>query len=128
MTDSSALRAVLRGRVQMVGFRWFACEAAERLGVAGWVRNRPDGAVEVLHHGGGHGSGPAVPHQVAAKPTDQGHDRRRGDEEQEAVAGQRGDLRRGVLETDQVEVGERGEGEDRHGDHAGCRQPEAEAA
>jgi len=39
-------RAVVRGRVQGVGFRWAAAAEAERLGIAGWVRNRFDGAVE----------------------------------------------------------------------------------
>ena len=34
------------GVVQGVGFRWSACRAAERLGLAGWARNRPDGSVE----------------------------------------------------------------------------------
>jgi acylphosphatase len=42
---------VVRGRVQGVGFRWFVRETAERIGVAGWVRNRPDGSVEVAADG-----------------------------------------------------------------------------
>jgi len=41
-----AVRVVVEGRVQGVGFRWSARRAAERIGVAGWVRNRPDGSVE----------------------------------------------------------------------------------
>ena len=36
----------MRGFVQGVGFRYSARLEAERLGVAGWVRNRDDGAVE----------------------------------------------------------------------------------
>jgi acylphosphatase len=35
------------GRVQGVGFRYFAECEAERLDVAGWVRNRGDGSVEI---------------------------------------------------------------------------------
>ena len=39
-------RLVVRGRVQGVWFRESARRRAEELGVAGWVRNRPDGGVE----------------------------------------------------------------------------------
>ena len=47
----SARRAVVRGRVQGVGFRFFAERAARELGVRGWVRNRPDGSVETVVEG-----------------------------------------------------------------------------
>ncbi|MBN1477516.1 acylphosphatase [Candidatus Sumerlaeota bacterium] len=47
VTDHAAFHAFVRGRVQMVGFRWFALHAAEQWGVEGWVRNCPDGSVEV---------------------------------------------------------------------------------
>ena len=42
-----ARRYIVTGRVQGVGFRYFAQDAAVREGVSGFVRNRPDGAVEV---------------------------------------------------------------------------------
>ncbi len=44
-------RIEVRGLVQGVGYRWFACKEARRLGVAGWVRNREDGTVEVAASG-----------------------------------------------------------------------------
>lgn len=37
--------------MQGVGFRWFVREAATGLGLAGWVRNLPDGSVEVVATG-----------------------------------------------------------------------------
>ena len=41
----SAVDLVVTGRVQGVFFRASMCERAERLGVAGWVSNEPDGSV-----------------------------------------------------------------------------------
>lgn len=48
---TQARRFVVRGRVQGVGFRWFVEREAHILGIAGWVRNKPDGSVEVLAMG-----------------------------------------------------------------------------
>jgi len=44
-------RYLVRGRVQGVGFRFFVEREARLLGIVGWVRNNPDGAVEVLATG-----------------------------------------------------------------------------
>ena len=44
-------RWVVSGRVQGVGFRWFALRKAEQLGLPGWVSNLPDGRVEVVASG-----------------------------------------------------------------------------
>jgi acylphosphatase len=48
---SVARRLLISGRVQGVGFRWFARDAAVREGVTGWVRNLPDGRVEACLEG-----------------------------------------------------------------------------
>jgi len=44
-------RFLVSGRVQGVGFRYFARQRADRLGVAGFARNLPDGSVEVVAEG-----------------------------------------------------------------------------
>lgn len=42
----------IRGRVQGVGFRWYVVDAARELRLAGWVKNRSDGNVELAAAGG----------------------------------------------------------------------------
>ena len=44
-------RFIVSGRVQGVGFRAFVADAARTEGVSGWVRNLPDGSVEVHAEG-----------------------------------------------------------------------------
>lgn len=46
-----ARRFLISGRVQGVGFRWFAHDAALREGITGWVSNLPDGRVEAYVEG-----------------------------------------------------------------------------
>ena len=50
-TEVEARSFLVRGRVQGVGFRWFVEREAHILKIAGWVRNNPDGTVEVLAMG-----------------------------------------------------------------------------
>lgn len=46
------LHAIVRGQVQMVGFRYFVAEQAQALHLTGWVRNGDGGAtVEVVAEG-----------------------------------------------------------------------------
>ena len=45
------LEALILGRVQGVGFRYFVRTAARRLGVTGWVCNTRDGSVRVVAEG-----------------------------------------------------------------------------
>lgn len=49
--ELAAKRVVVRGDVQGVFFRDSAQSEAEKRGVAGWVTNRPDGAVEAVFEG-----------------------------------------------------------------------------
>ena len=51
MDDLTRVRVVVRGVVQGVGFRFFAMQLARDYGLAGWVRNRADGSVEVEAEG-----------------------------------------------------------------------------
>jgi len=52
MAQQRRLHAVVRGRVQLVGFRYFVVDRARALGLAGWVRNGDDGeTVEVAAEG-----------------------------------------------------------------------------
>ena len=48
----AAYRYLVRGRVQGVGYRYFVQREADALGVTGFVRNLPDGSVEVVAEGG----------------------------------------------------------------------------
>ena len=51
MTDRVRVRVVVTGRVQGVAFRASTADEAERLGVAGFVRNLWDGSVEIEAEG-----------------------------------------------------------------------------
>ena len=51
MSNVVARRVVVHGRVQGVFFRDSCSREAERAGVAGWVRNEPDGTVGALFEG-----------------------------------------------------------------------------
>jgi acylphosphatase len=50
-SEDVRVRAVVHGRVQMVGFRAFVIHHAGDAGLSGTVRNLPDGTVEVLLEG-----------------------------------------------------------------------------
>ena len=53
-TDSRIrVHALVLGRVQGVGFRWHVHQAATLNGLGGWVRNMPEGGVELEAEGPG---------------------------------------------------------------------------
>ncbi|MEQ8676142.1 MAG: acylphosphatase [Aggregatilineales bacterium] len=45
------LHAIISGRVQGVSFRYTTQQEAQKLGISGWVRNRPERTVEVTAEG-----------------------------------------------------------------------------
>lgn len=45
------LHAYIKGRVQGVGFRYHTLKSAQKNDLTGWVRNLPDGRVEVVAEG-----------------------------------------------------------------------------
>jgi len=51
MADLRRARVLVTGRVQGVFFRAMCAREAEERGLAGWVRNLPDGRVEALFEG-----------------------------------------------------------------------------
>jgi acylphosphatase len=51
MTNNVRVRLIIKGKVQGVWYRDSTRKEAVRLGVSGWVKNRPDGHVEVLAEG-----------------------------------------------------------------------------
>jgi acylphosphatase len=50
--DEKQLKIIVTGRVQMVGFRWYAKQHADMLGIKGYVRNVSRGEVEIIARGG----------------------------------------------------------------------------
>jgi acylphosphatase len=61
------LDAVVRGRVQGVGYRFFVIRSAVELGLTGWVANLPDGAVRCVAEGD-HASLEAFAERLRAGP------------------------------------------------------------
>ncbi len=51
MTDLASVQVIIYGRVQGVFFRDFVARRATELDLTGYVRNLPDGSVEVLTEG-----------------------------------------------------------------------------
>jgi acylphosphatase len=51
VSSGERLEAVVHGRVQGVGFRYFVIRQATRLGLTGWVANEPSGRVRCVAEG-----------------------------------------------------------------------------
>ena len=52
MQQSRSVKGLVSGRVQGVGFRYFVKSHAQAEQILGWVRNLPDGGVELAVEGG----------------------------------------------------------------------------
>ena len=52
-TKIKRVHLLIEGRVQGVGYRYSACAEGEYRSLAGWVRNLPDGRVELVAEGPG---------------------------------------------------------------------------
>ncbi len=79
-TGRIAVRLRIGGRVQGVGFRYFALQKARRAGIGGWVKNLPDLRVEV------HAEGPETEIRQFAAALRQGPPLSRVDEVTETAA------------------------------------------
>lgn len=51
MSEPARFKALVRGRVQGVGFRYSVEQVADGMGLLGWVRNLPSGEVECVAEG-----------------------------------------------------------------------------
>jgi acylphosphatase len=49
--STKRVQVIIRGRVRGVFFRAATQREAKRLGISGWVRNRPDGSIELVAEG-----------------------------------------------------------------------------
>lgn len=74
------VRVLIAGRVQGVGFRWICAQEAKAHGVAGFVRNLPDGRVEAAFEGPPEAvqamvdwaaHGPSYAHVISVEPTEE---------------------------------------------------------
>ena len=70
------VQARVSGRVQGVGFRYYADHVAEQLGLAGTVRNTADGGIEAVAEGD-EGNAARVPGRPQAWPARRGGGRGR---------------------------------------------------
>lgn len=50
--EMAQFEAIVSGEVQGVGFRYYALRQARAIGLSGFVKNLPDGTVEVVAQGG----------------------------------------------------------------------------
>lgn len=49
--EEQTIKITVSGQVQMVGYRWYAKQQADMLGICGYVRNLPRGDVEIIARG-----------------------------------------------------------------------------